>query len=188
VQVNIPLLELLADIPPYAKFLKDFYTKKRKTKVAKWAFLAKEVSSLLLGRTSLKWDDPRTHVISYLINGYTLDRTLVDLGARINLMPTHIFKMLNFEALKPTRMVVQLVDKSVRYLEGQLEDIIKQVYKFTYVVDFVVMEVQSTSIRENNIPLILGRPFLAIAGATINYRTREMKLTYGSDSLVLNVF
>jgi hypothetical protein len=134
------LLELLIDLPLCAKFLKDFCIKKKTTNVAKRAFLVKEVSSLLLEKTLPKWNDQGTPVITCLINSQTLDRMLIDLGTRINLMPTYIYKKLNLEELQPTRIVVQLVDKSVRYPKGRLEDVIIQEHDFTYVVEFIVME------------------------------------------------
>ena len=47
VQINIPFLDAILQIPSYAKFLKDLITVKRKTNVPKKAFLTEQVSSIL---------------------------------------------------------------------------------------------------------------------------------------------
>jgi hypothetical protein len=47
VRINIPLLDVIKQVPSYAKFLKDLYTVKRKLNVKKKAFLAKQVSVIL---------------------------------------------------------------------------------------------------------------------------------------------
>jgi len=47
VRINIPLLDVIKQVPSYAKFLKDLYTMKRKLNVKKKAFLAKQVSVIL---------------------------------------------------------------------------------------------------------------------------------------------
>jgi hypothetical protein len=47
VQINIPFLDAIQQIPSYAKFLKDLITVKRKTNVPKKAFMTKQVSSIL---------------------------------------------------------------------------------------------------------------------------------------------
>jgi hypothetical protein len=50
-QANIPLLELLPEMSHYAKFLKDFCTKKRTKKVSKRTFVANMINSLCLKET-----------------------------------------------------------------------------------------------------------------------------------------
>ena len=47
VQINIPFLDAIQQVPSYANFLKDLVTVKRKTNVSKKAFLTEQVSSIL---------------------------------------------------------------------------------------------------------------------------------------------
>ena len=63
VQVNIPLLDVIAQVPTYAKFLKDLCTQKRTTHVPKKAFLAANISSILSCQTPAKYKGPRCPTI-----------------------------------------------------------------------------------------------------------------------------
>jgi len=47
VKINIPLLDAIEQIPPYARFLKDLCTTKRATNIPRKAFLASTASSIL---------------------------------------------------------------------------------------------------------------------------------------------
>ncbi|CAL2245374.1 unnamed protein product [Prunus armeniaca] len=67
-------------------------------------------------------------------------------------------------------MKLQLVDRSVRMPRGVIEDALVQVDKFYYPVDFVVLDTQPVLHSENEIPVILGRPFLATCDAHISFR------------------
>ena len=60
--------------------------------------------------------------------------------------------------------------------------------KFYYPVDFVVLDTEPIANEPNHVPIILGRPFLAIANAIINCRNGVMQLTFGNMTLELNIF
>jgi len=68
---------------------------------------------------------------------------------------------------------LQLADQSVRYPAGIAENILVKIHDFFVPVDFVVLDMQ----EERKIPLILGRPFLNTANATINVRAGEIIFT-----------
>jgi hypothetical protein len=72
VQVNIPLLDLVTEMSPYAKFLKDFYTKKRPRKISSKAFIVDMVNSLCLSDTPMKLNDPGTPIISLILRSMSL--------------------------------------------------------------------------------------------------------------------
>ena len=55
VQINIPFLDAIQQVPSYAKFLKDLVTIKRKTNVPKKAFLIEQVSSILQYKMPIKY-------------------------------------------------------------------------------------------------------------------------------------
>ncbi|CAL8118173.1 unnamed protein product [Prunus armeniaca] len=73
--------------------------------------------------------------------------------------------------LKPTAMKLQLVDHSIQMPRGVIEDVSVQVDKFYYPVDFVVLDTQPVLHSENEIPVILGRPFLATCDTHISCRS-----------------
>ena len=58
VQINIPFLDAIQQVPSYAKFLKDLVTINRKTNVPKKAYLTEQVSSILQCKVPIKYKDP----------------------------------------------------------------------------------------------------------------------------------
>ena len=60
--------------------------------------------------------------------------------------------------------------------------------KFYYPVDFVVLDTEPMAESTNQVPIILGRPFLATSNAIINCQNRVMQLTFGNMTLELNIF
>ncbi|XP_048232882.1 uncharacterized protein LOC125370633 [Ricinus communis] len=89
---------------------------------------------------------------------------LADLGASIDLIPSSLFEKLGLSEPKPTRMSVQLVDRTMKFPRGIVEDVLVKVDKFIFSVDFVVMDMEG----ESSVPLILSRPFLATSRAVID--------------------
>ena len=57
-KVNIPLLDMIKQVPTYAKFLKDLCTIKRRLNVNKKAFLTNQVSAIIQCKSPLKYKDP----------------------------------------------------------------------------------------------------------------------------------
>ena len=55
VKVNIPLLDMIKQVPTYAKFLKDLC--KRGLNVNKKAFLTEQVSAIIQCKSPLKYKD-----------------------------------------------------------------------------------------------------------------------------------
>jgi len=92
VRLNIPLLDAIQHVPNYAKFLKDMCAKKRKKNVSKKVFLATNISELLSNQILVKYKDPGCPTISYTIGQAEIIRALLDLGARINLLPFSIYQ------------------------------------------------------------------------------------------------
>ncbi|RVW78126.1 hypothetical protein CK203_049685 [Vitis vinifera] len=158
VKVNIPLLDMIKQVPTYAKFLKDLCTVKRGLQVTKNAFLTEQVSAIIQSKSPVKYKDPGCPTISVNIGGTHVEKALLDLG-QVSQNP-----------------------------KGVIEDVLVQVDKFYYPVDFVVLDTDSTVKEENYVPIILGRPFLATSNAIINCRNGVMQLTFGNMTLELNIF
>ncbi|CAH9088199.1 unnamed protein product [Cuscuta epithymum] len=159
VQLNIPFVDALAQMPKYAKFMKDLLTNKRKLEDASTVRLNVDCSAVIRRDLPEKLKDPGSFTIPCLIGDLTFDRALADLGASINLMPYSLCEKLALGPLKPTRMCIQLADRSVKYPKGIIEDVLVKVDKFIIPVDFVILDMN----RDREVPLILGRPFLANA-------------------------
>ena len=188
VKVNIPLLDMIKQVPTYAKFLKDLCIVKRGLNVDKKAFLTEQVSAIIQSKAPVKYKDPRSPTISVNIGGTCVDKALLDLGARVNLLPYSLYKQLGLGELKLTTITLSLADRSVKIPKGIVEDVLVKVDKFYYPVDFVVLDTEPVAGGTNHVPIILGRPFLATSNTIINCRNGVMQLTFGNMTLELNIF
>ena len=174
VKVNIPLLDMIKQVPTYAKFLKDLCTVKKGLGIEKKDFLTEQVSSIIQCKTPVKYKDPGSPTISVNIRGTYIDKALLDLGASVNLLPYLVYKQLGLGELKPTNITLSLADRSVKIPKGIVEDVLVKVDKFYYPVDFVVLDTEPIASGPNHVPIIPGRQFLATANAIINYRNGVM--------------
>ena len=188
VKVNIPLLDIIKQVPAYAKFLKDLCTIKKGLGIEKKAFLTEQVSTIIQSKNPVKYKDPGSPTISVNIGGTCIDKALLDLGASVNLLPYSVYRQLGLGELKPTNITLSLADRSVKIPKGIVEDVLVKVDKFYYPVDFVVLDTEPIASGPNHVPIILGRPFLATTNAIINCRIGVMQLTFGNMTLELNIF
>ena len=188
VKVNIPLLDMIKQVPTYAKFLKDLCTVKRGLGIEKKAFLTEQVSAIIQSKTPVKYKDPGSPTISVNIGGTCIDKALLDLGASVNLLLYSVYKQLSLGELKPTNITLSLADRLVKIPKGIVEDVLVKVDKFYYPVDFVVLDTEPIASGSNHVPIILGRPFLATSNVIINCRNGVMQLTFGNMTLELNIF
>jgi hypothetical protein len=106
----------------------------------------------------------------------------------VNLLPYSIYLQLGLGELKPTSMTLQLVDRSMKIPRGIVEDVLIKVDKFYFPVDFIVLDTELVQVVMTEIPVILGRPFLATANALINCRSGVMKISFGNMTVELNIF
>jgi hypothetical protein len=190
VKINIPLLDAIKQIPSYSKFLKELCTQKRKTKnhTLKKVVLTERVSSLLKHSILPKFKDPGAPTISCTIGDHKIGKSLLDLGAGVNLLPYSVYLQLGLGELTPTTVILQLADRSIKKPRGIIEDVIIQVDKFYFPVDFIVLDTEPVPNPDKMIPVILGRPFLATANACINCRTGIMEIAFGNMKVKLNIF
>ncbi|WJZ95308.1 hypothetical protein VitviT2T_014087 [Vitis vinifera] len=155
VKVNIPLLDMIKQVPTYAKFLKDLCTIKRGLNVNKKAFLTEQVSAIIQCKSPLKYKDPSCPTISVMIGGTVVEKTLLDLGASVNLLPYSVYKQLGLGELKPTSITLSLADRSMKIPRGIIEDVLVQVDNFYYPVDFVVLDMDPIVKETNYVHIIL---------------------------------
>ena len=188
VKLNIPLLDAIKKIPSYAKFLKDLCTVKRKLGVNKEAFMTEQSTSLIRNNLPPKYKDPGSPTIFIVVGNSKLGHALVDLGASVNLLPYSVYVDLGFGELEQTNITLQLADRSVKIPRGIVKDVLVQVDKFYFPVDFVVLDTQPVVNQGTQFPVILGRPFLATANAIIHCRGGLMTLSFGNMTVNLNIF
>ncbi|XP_074267358.1 uncharacterized protein LOC141590688 [Silene latifolia] len=172
--VTIPFLDMITEIPSYGKFLKELVTLKKKNGEVQTINLSKECSAILTHTNKLpnKLEDPGSFSIPCSIQGVAIKRALCDLGASVSLMPLSIFKRLDLGDLKPTRVSLQLADRSVKFPIGVIEDVPLVVGKLIIPCDFFVMDMP----EDYNVPIILGRPCLATGGAMIDVKSGKLSL------------
>ena len=89
---------------------------------------------------SVKYKDLGYPTISVMIGETCVEKALLDLGASVNLLPYSIYKQLGLGKLKPTSITLSLADRSMKIPRGMIEDVLVQVDKFYYLVDFFVLD------------------------------------------------
>ena len=99
-----------------------------------------------------------------------------------------MYKQLGLGELKPTNITLSLAYRSVKIPKGIVEDVLVKVDKFYYPVDCLILDTEPVAEGINQVPIILGRPFLATSNAIINCRNGVMQLTFGNMTLELNIF
>ena len=98
-------------------------------------------------------------------------------------MPLSVVQRLSLGELTPTTITLQMVDRSMAQPEGILEDVLVKVGKFIFPVDFVIMKME----EDAEVPLLLGRPFLAIGAALIDVQKGELALRVGNEAVHFNI-
>ncbi|XP_070020561.1 uncharacterized protein [Nicotiana sylvestris] len=104
------------------------------------------------GPIAEKLSDPGSFTIPCTIGNFAFAKALCDLGASINLMPPAIYKRLGIGRARPTSMLLQLADRTVKRPSGILDDVLVQVGKFVFPADFVILDCRV----DEEIPIILG--------------------------------
>ena len=72
-----------------------------------------------------------------------------------------------------------MVDITLAQPMGILEDVLIKVGKFIFPVDFVVIDIE----EDKQVPLLLGRPFLAIGAGLIAVKKGELTLRVGDEAV-----
>ncbi|GJV31425.1 reverse transcriptase domain-containing protein [Tanacetum coccineum] len=145
--------------------------------------LNENCSAMLLKKLPEKLGDPGKFLIPCNFPGMDVCHALADLGASINLMPLSIWKKLSLPDLTPTRMTLELADRSITYPKGLAEDVFVKVRKFHFPTDFVVVDFEA----DPRVPLILGRSFLRTGRALIDVYGEEITLRVDNEAVTFNL-
>ncbi|GKC42723.1 reverse transcriptase domain-containing protein [Tanacetum coccineum] len=80
-------------------------------------------------------------------------------------------------------MSVKLADRSFQYPVGIAENMLVEVGKFTFSVDFAILEME----EDSKVPLILGRPFLHIVNAVIRVKQKQLNLGVWTEQMIFSI-
>ena len=138
--VNVPFSEFLANIPTYAKFLKEIVSNKKKLKDFAELSLIKEYNAVLQNHLPIKMKDPGSFTVPCQFEHLLVNKCLCDLVSNVNLMPLSFFRKLKFANLVPTQMILQLANRTVLYPMDIVEDLLVKFSKFYFPADFIVLD------------------------------------------------
>nr|GFB11536.1 hypothetical protein [Tanacetum cinerariifolium] len=138
---------------------------------------------VLLDKLPSKEKDTGTFTIPCQVSHLQINNALVDLGASISLIPDMMHENLGLWELKPTRISLKLSDRSIQFPSRIVKNVLINVDKFILPIDFVILDMP----EDSRMPIILGRPFLAIARAMIDVFNKKMTLTIGDDEVIFDM-
>ncbi|CAN6716173.1 unnamed protein product [Malus baccata var. baccata] len=100
VQVNIPLLDAIKQVPRYAKFLKELCITRKRISSKEVVKVSEHVSAVLQRKLPTKCKDPGSFTIPCVIGNTRFESAMLDLGASINVMPYSIYASMHLGKLK----------------------------------------------------------------------------------------
>nr|GEX79506.1 DNA-directed DNA polymerase [Tanacetum cinerariifolium] len=180
---DISFVGALLLMPKFASTIKSLLMNKDKLFELAKAPLNENCSAMLLKKLPEKFGDPGKFLIPCDFLGIDVCHALADLDASINLMPLSIWKNLSLPELTPTRMNLELADRSITHPKGVVEDVFVKVGKFHFPTDFVVVDIEA----DPRVPLILGRSFLRTGRDLIDVYGEEITLRVNDESVTFNL-
>ncbi|XP_071939985.1 uncharacterized protein [Coffea arabica] len=187
VEINIPLLNVIKQVPKYVRFLKDLCTNKRRLRGDERVVMGENVSAILERKFPPKCRDPGMFMIPFKMGNTTIKKAMLDLGASINVISKTIYALLNFGPLKETRIIIQLADRTYAYLDGLVEDVLVQVNKLVFPTDFYVLDMRDEK-SVNPLPILLGRHFLNTARTKIDVNKGTLSMKFDRKTVHFNIF
>ncbi|CAL8988214.1 unnamed protein product [Prunus brigantina] len=145
VNVNLPLLDVIRNMPAYGKFFKELNTYKRKYGPNEKVMVSENVSAVLQRKLPPKLKDPGSFSIDITIGGKLVEKAMLDLGASINLMPYSVYLQL-------------------------------------------VLDMEEAPIHDRELPILLGRPFMATAKTIIDVQNGLLTMTVLGETVQFKVF
>ena len=118
------------------------------------------------------------------IGDVPVGKALIDLGASINLMSLSMCRRIGNLEIAPTRMTLQLADRSITRPYGVVEDVLIKVRQFTFPIDFAIMDIE----EDAYIPLILGRPFMLTAKCVVDMGNGNLEMSVDDQKVTFNLF
>ncbi|CAN6557498.1 unnamed protein product [Malus baccata var. baccata] len=186
VQVNIPLLDAIKQVPRYAKFLKELCTTRKRISTKEVVKVGENVLAILQRKLPPKCKDSGSFTIPCVIGKTRFESAMLDLGASINVMPYSIYASMNLGELKNDGVIIQLADRSNAYPKGVLEDVLVQVNHLIFPADFYVLEMDESD-HATSLPILLGRPFMKTARTKIDVFNGTLTMKFDGEVINFNL-
>ncbi|XP_052619833.1 uncharacterized protein LOC111889560 [Lactuca sativa] len=186
VQINIPLLEAIKQVPRYARFLKDICVSKKKLKGNQVVTVGEHVSTVLQKRMPPKCKDPGVFTVPCKLGNLHVPRAMLDLGASVNVLPYSLFKSIGVGTLSKTGVIIQLADRSLVHPKGVLEDVLVQIDEFIFPIDFYVLDM-GVDDSPSSSSILLGRPFLKTSKKKIDVYNGTLNMEFDGQVINFNV-
>ncbi|GKA08017.1 reverse transcriptase domain-containing protein [Tanacetum coccineum] len=180
---DISFADALFFMPRLAPTIRNLLMNKEKLLELAKIPLNKNCSAILLKKLPVKLGDLGKFLIPCNFLGMDVCHALADLGASINLMPLSFWKKLSLPELTPTRMTLELANRSITHPKGLAEDVYVKVGKFHFPTDFVVVDFEA----DPRVPLILRKSFLRTGRALIDVYREEITLRVDNEAVTFNL-
>ncbi|XP_006596834.1 uncharacterized protein LOC114384055 [Glycine soja] len=131
-----------------------------------------------------KHKDPESVTILCSIGEVAVGKALIELGASTNLMPLSMCQRLGEIEIMPTRMTLQLADRSIARPYGVIEDVLVRVKHLIFPADFIVIDIK----EDADIPLILERPFMSTASCVVDIGKRKLQMIKEDQQISFDMF
>ncbi|XP_027108784.2 uncharacterized protein [Coffea arabica] len=187
VEINIPLLDAIKQVPKYAKFVRDLCVNRRRLWGDERVIVGKNVSAVLQRKFPPKCGDPGMFTIPCRIGNTVIRRAMLDLGVSINIMPKSIYAPLKLGPLKETEIIIQLVDRTNTYPDGLVEDVLVKVNDLVFPADFYVLDMDDDHSPDPS-HLLLGRPFMSTAQTKIDVNKGTLSMEFDGKIVHFNIF
>nr|XP_027067429.1 uncharacterized protein LOC113693041 [Coffea arabica] len=187
VEINIPLLNAIKQVPKYAKFLRDLCVNRRRLRRDERVIVGENVSAVLQRKLPPKCGDPGRFTVPCRIGNTLIRNTLLDLGASINVMPKSMYASLNLGLLKETEIIIQLVDRINAYPDGLVEDVLVKVNELVFSANFYVFDMDDDH-SPDPLPLLLGRPFFSTTQTKIDINKGTLSMKFDGELVYFNIF
>ncbi|XP_019242201.1 PREDICTED: uncharacterized protein LOC109222284 [Nicotiana attenuata] len=165
--------------------MKKILSKKRKVEETSVVKMTEHCSAILRNKFPKKCGDPGSFTIPCSLGSTKFQKSRCDSGASINLMHLSIYKKLEGEIgeIRPIRVSLQLADQTIIIPEGIVEDVLVRVDKFVFPMDFIVVNMEENM----EIPMVLGRPFLATGKAILDIQEMQLMLRVGDERMIFKM-
>ncbi|GKA83411.1 putative reverse transcriptase domain-containing protein [Tanacetum coccineum] len=127
-----------------------------------------------------KAKDPGSFTLPCLINNICFDKSFVDLGASVSVMPFSTYTNLGLGDLSHTRMTIKLADRTIKQPKCIVTNLLVRIGKFVFPIDFIILDIP----EDDDVPLILGCLILSTDHVKINVYKRKVTLRAREEKLV----
>ncbi|GJV37000.1 ribonuclease H-like domain-containing protein [Tanacetum coccineum] len=127
-----------------------------------------------------KEKDPGIFTLPCFIHNICFDKALIDLVASVSVMPFSTYTNLGLGILSHTMLTKELANRTIKQPRGIAKNVLVRIGKFIFPIYFIILDIP----KDEDVPLILGRPFLSTAHSKINVFKKRTTLMVGEEKPV----